>query len=306
MKFQFLAVAFASVCAPAFAQSAAPPSDLSKAQTIQLSPHVWYINGNPNIAIIVGTEGTLVVDAGLGPKNGAYIASEAKRLSPPGNKLYLTTTHFHPEHMSGDSGFPAGTIEIRPRAQDEELNATGAQMIEAFRGRSDLNRSLLEGAKVKPADVLFDGEMHTVVLGGGVTANILWYGAAHTVGDALIWADPDSVLVTGDVVQNKTGPNVICPSCTPQKWLAVLDKMEQLNANILLPDHSPPGNGLLVRAETEFMRDLVTRIEAAKQKGVPVDEAKRTIPEEMAKKYPDWQTMGGLPVAVEKGYAAAK
>ena len=302
MKTRLAAMAFAGLCLPAYAQ--APNSDQSKAQTLKLSPHVWYINGNPNIAIIVGTQATLLVDAGMGPKNGAYIAAEAKRLSPAGNKLYLTTTHYHPEHASGDSGFPAGTVEIRSKAQDEEMNQNGAQMIEAFRGRSDLNRSLLEGARVKAADVVFDGEMYTVDLGGGVAANILWYGAAHTVGDELIWADPDGVLITGDVVQNKTGPNVICPTCTPQKWLAVLDKMEQLNANVVLPDHSLPGDVFLVRAETNFMRDLVNRIKAAKAQGVTVEDAKRTIAEEMQKKYPDWVNLNGIPVAVEKGYAA--
>src|SRR6185503_3134297 len=108
------------------------------------------------------------VDAGMGPKNGAYIAAEAKRLSSPGNKLYLTTTHYHPEHASGDSGFPAGTIEIRPKVQEQEWQQLGAGMIDAFRSRSDGNRSLLEGARVKPADVVFDGEMYTLDLGGGV------------------------------------------------------------------------------------------------------------------------------------------
>ena len=70
--------------------------------TVKVSDHVWAIMGFPNIGIVVGTQATLVVDTGLGPRNGATVARVAARLST-GQKLYLTTTHFHPEHAAGES-----------------------------------------------------------------------------------------------------------------------------------------------------------------------------------------------------------
>src|SRR5215467_9671245 len=63
----------------------------------KVSDHVWAIVGFPNVAIVVGTGATLVVDTGLGPKNGAIIMREVTKLSKA-PKLHLTTTHFHPEH----------------------------------------------------------------------------------------------------------------------------------------------------------------------------------------------------------------
>src|SRR6266496_5300150 len=74
--------------------------------TVKVSDHVWAIMGWPNIGIVVGANATLVVDTGLGPRNGATAAKVAKKLAP-NNKLYLTTTHFHPEHAAGEPGFPA-------------------------------------------------------------------------------------------------------------------------------------------------------------------------------------------------------
>jgi hypothetical protein len=50
-----------------------------------------FMTGFPNVAIVVGDTGSLVVDTGLGPRNGAVIAQVAKRLSK-GSKLYLTRT----------------------------------------------------------------------------------------------------------------------------------------------------------------------------------------------------------------------
>jgi hypothetical protein len=56
------------------------------------------IKGFPNIGIVVGSQATLVIDTGLGTKNGQIVAEVAQRLSSRGQKLYLTTTHYHAEH----------------------------------------------------------------------------------------------------------------------------------------------------------------------------------------------------------------
>src|SRR6266576_616957 len=87
----------------------------------KISDHVWAIMGFPNIAIVVGSRATLVVDTGLGPKNGTTAARVAARLAPNNAKLFLTTTHFHPEHAAGEPGFPAGAILIRDSVQQDEM-----------------------------------------------------------------------------------------------------------------------------------------------------------------------------------------
>src|ERR1700735_2162089 len=81
--------------------------------TVKVSEHVWAIMGFPNIASGGGDRATLVVDTGLGPRNGATIARVAAKLAPANQKLFLTTTHFHPEHAAGEAGLPKGTILIR-------------------------------------------------------------------------------------------------------------------------------------------------------------------------------------------------
>jgi glyoxylase-like metal-dependent hydrolase (beta-lactamase superfamily II) len=296
-----LTALFVLLSTAAYAQYAMN-ADLSADETVKVSPHVWMIKGFPNIGIIVGEKATLVVDTGMGPKNGAYVAQTALKLSPRNAKLYLTTTHYHPEHASGDVGLPAGSIVIRPRVQQQELEAEGHGIIDIFAKRSEANRAMLEGAKIKPADIVFDNS-YTLDLGGGVKARLLWFGTAHTKGDEVVMADPDSVLITGDVVQNKTGPAFACADCTPKKWLAVLDQMLALNPKIVMPDHSPVGDGTLIKTEDDFMRGLVSRLQALKAQGTPVDDAKKILAAEYQAKYPDWVNMNGIPAVVEKGYA---
>src|ERR1700681_2120711 len=112
--------------------------------TTKVSDHVWAIMGFPNIAIIVGSRATLVVDTGLGPRNGATVARVAAGLSQ-GPKLFLTTTHFHPEHAGGEPGCPPGTILIRNAVQQQEMAEHGVEMLDVFRNGSARNAQLLAG-----------------------------------------------------------------------------------------------------------------------------------------------------------------
>src|ERR1700683_3350933 len=224
----------------------------------KISDHVWAIMGFPNIAIVVGSRATLVVDTGMGPKNGATAARVAAKLAPNNSKLFLTTTHFHPEHAAGEPGFPPGTILIRNAVQQQDMEQHGQEMIDMFSSRSAQNKELLAGVVLRPPDVTFNQEA-TVDLGGGVTARLLWFGGAHTKGDELTFVEPDRTLVSGDVVQNKTMPNIFGDGGTPETWLAVLDKVEALNAAHVLPDHSAPGDGSLVAAELNLISEIRTR-----------------------------------------------
>jgi len=267
----------------AFAQMSQP---MIGENTTKVSDHVWAIMGFPNIAIVVGSRATLVVDTGLGPKNGATIARVVAKLAPNNTKLFLTTTHFHPEHAAGEPGFPPGTILIRDAVQQREMEAHGQEMIDRFSTFSAQNKELLAGVVLRPPDITFDREA-TVDL-GGVTARLLWFGGAHTKGDELTFVEPDSTLISGDVVQNKTMPGIFGDGGTPASWLAVLDKVAALNAVHILPDHSAPGDGSLVAEERVLISEIRTRALAFKSQGVSAEDAGKQISAALKTQHPDW------------------
>lgn len=268
----------------------------------RVSDHAWVIKGFPNIGIVVGGQATLVIDTGMGTKNGQIVAEVAQRLSPKGHKLYLTTTHYHAEHAAGDGGFPPGTVVIRPRSQQAELESEGQKLVDLFSSRSEQDKELLKDYRARPANMLFD-KTYTLDLGGGVTVRLDWFGAAHTKSDELILVEPDSVLFSGDVVQNRTGPYFYCADCTPRSWLAVLDQVAKLNPKIVVPDHSAPGDGALIAAEQGLMTDLVKRTKALKAEGKSVDETKHILAAEIQAKYSDWTGLGRLEDAIGRAYA---
>ena len=254
--------------------------------TTRISDHVWAIMGFPNIAIVVGSHATLVVDTGLGPKNGATAARVAAKLAPNNPKLFLTTTHFHPEHAAGEPGFPPGTILIRNAVQQQEMEKHGQEMIDMFSQRSPLNKDLLAGVVLRSPDVIFDQEA-TIDL-GGVAARLLWFGGAHTKGDELTFVEPDRTLISGDVVQNKTMPNIFGDGGTPASWLAVLEKVAALKAAYILPDHSAPGDGSLVAAELKLISEIRTQALVLKRQGISPDDAGKQVSADLKTKHPDW------------------
>jgi glyoxylase-like metal-dependent hydrolase (beta-lactamase superfamily II) len=254
--------------------------------TVKVSEHVWAIMGWPNIGIVVGRNATLVVDTGLGPRNGATIAKVARKLAP-GNKLYLTTTHFHPEHAAGEPGFPAGTVLIRDKVQQDEMDQHGVEMINLFAGRNDQQKELLANVKLRPADETFDRE-RVLDLGGGVRARLLWFGGAHTKGDEVTFVEPDKTLISGDVVQNKVVPSIYGAGGTPASWIAVLDEVAKLGTLHVLPDHSAIGDGSMVAQEKAFIADIRTRTLDLRKQGVSADDAGKQLTTEFKAKYPDW------------------
>src|SRR5713101_9004315 len=117
----FVGVLWASTMANAQAPPAGPNPILSETTMTRVSEHVYALVGFPNVGIVVGSRGTLVIDTGLGARNGATVMRVVQKLAK-GPNLYLTNTHYHSEHTAGEQAFPANTVILRLALQQEEMN----------------------------------------------------------------------------------------------------------------------------------------------------------------------------------------
>lgn len=278
----------------------------------QVSPHVYIIKGFPNVGIIVGDKATLVVNTGLGARNGALVARTAQRLSTKGQRLYLTTTHVAPELAFGRAGFPINTILIRNLSQQEEGETDGTRIITEFVTASEPLQhffgphapqvlALMKGATFDAADILFDRQANIDL--GGVHAQLRHFGAAHTSGDAVIFIPEDGVLLPGDLVQVEMVPRMSCADCSPRNWLAVLDQLAMLRPRLILPDHGGFGDQYLIDRLHAFLTDLQTRAMALKAEGKTAADAGQIITLELAAKYAGWQMLNTIPDAVQRAFA---
>ena len=279
--------------------AAAQNMPLLEEKSARVSDHVYAIVGFPNIGIIVGSRATLVVDTGLGPRNGATAMRVVNKLST-NQRLYLTTTHFHAEHTAGEAGFPADTVIIRAAVQEQDAEKSLASMIARFSAMSPQNRELLAGVKVRPPDMVFDRELKLDL--GGVTARLIWFGQAHTKGDEVIFIEPDSTLLPGDIVQDRLVPRVNPDEGSPKSWLGVLDKVELLKPRYIVPDHGDLGDGSLIGKQRAFMSDLQSRALALKRQGVSAADAGKRLTAEITTQYPGWMNLNLVESFVERVY----
>ncbi len=270
----------------------------------RVSDHVYTLVGFPNVGIVVGSRGTLVIDTGLGERNGATVVRVVQKLAK-GPDLYLTNTHYHSEHTTGEQAFPPNTILIRLAVQQEEMNKRVAAHIEQFRGMSAQNKDLLQDVRFRPADILFDNELKVDL--GGVTARLFYLGPAHTKGDMLIFVEEDSVLLPGDIVQQKIFPIMPLEDSSVKGWLGILDQLQAMNPRIIVPDHGPAVTDVSeIGKERTYLLDLQSRASELKRQGVSVDDAGKQIASEFHTKYPDWQGLGYIPNEVKRVYEQAR
>jgi glyoxylase-like metal-dependent hydrolase (beta-lactamase superfamily II) len=263
------------------------PPLIKEGVTEKISDHVYVIpDGSvslvPNVTIVVGTRATFVVDTGLGARNGEAVLREVAKVSK-NSDLALATTHFHPEHDLGAHAFPPATKMYRSRDQQADIDELGLQTAKQFSGFSPLTAELLQGAEFRKADVLFDKEQ-TLDL-GGVRVRMMAMGANHTRGDTAFWIEPDAVLVSGDVAMT-TMPQFSSTYSKLAIWLQSLDRFEQLGPKRIVPSHGPMGDASMLARWKTLLTTVRARATELKKQGKSLDDAVRTIQDELQDRYP--------------------
>jgi len=271
--------------------------------TVKVSEHVYVIpdgnvGGVPNVGIVVGRNATLVIDTGLGPRNGQTVLREVEKLTKT-SQIYIVGTHFHSEHILGESAFPPTAKVIRARAQQQDIDQFGVQP--NFATRSPAMAELMKDSEFRRADDFFDSEK-TIDL-GDVRTRLMWFGGTHTNGDTLIFIEGDNVLFAGDVIMNRRFLGFNSQSSSVRAWLNSLDKVEPLHPTIIVPSHGEMGNGSLVELNRSYLKALQTRVAELKHDGKTVDQVAETVVAEFKSKYPEWT--GNAAAAARSAYAEA-
>ena len=294
---------------PAKAQQRGPAPDplVRENATVKVAPHTYVIpDGNvglvPNVGIIVGSRATLVIDPGLGRRNGETVLKEVAKVS--GNTtLYVATTHYHPEHTTGYNAFPASVKYINSVVQEADFEQNGMGMVRTFSNRSALTAELLKDAARRPADSTFDRE-YTLDL-GDVRVRYLMVGPTHTRGDTGFFVEGDGVLFSGDVVMNESFLAATDVSSVTA-WLKAFDTFDALKPSTVVPSHGAVGPGTLIAANRAVMTAIRTRATALKALGKSIEETVATIQSEMTATHPAWPRANGVAAAARSGYNEAK
>ncbi|WP_245573861.1 MBL fold metallo-hydrolase [Amycolatopsis nigrescens] len=289
------------------------PAPIVKGEPVQVAEGVFVLADHrvpivPNIGIVVGERAALVVDTGLGPRNGRYALEQARRLAD-GRPLYLTITHFHPEHGFGAQAFKGAATIIYNRAQRDELRRKGAGYLDLFTGMGPGIADELAEVELTGPDITYAGGQAEIDLGGHTVVLHEW-GPAHSAADQTVLVD-GRVLFTGDLAETRMFP--ITPYFPPHdtdvdvdRWITALDRLLAMEPTVVVPGHGEINDASLlgdVRGYLDHVRGETLRLRAD---GTGLDEATAVIERDARVRWPDWDNPEWIGLTVKALYATSQ
>ncbi|MFJ5681229.1 MBL fold metallo-hydrolase [Streptomyces sp. NPDC093099] len=245
----------------------------------------------PNIGVIGGRDAVLVVETGMGPGNAEKVLEFAADYAG-GRRLFLTTTHFHPEHAFGAQVFAGEATFLINRAQAEDLKVKGPGYLDMFRGLGESVARRLEGVALAQPDVVYD-ESYDLDLGGRVV-QLRATGRAHSRGDQVVRVPDADVLFTGDLVE--AGQFAIFPWFPPYdtdvsgtRWLSVMGWLAAEGAGIVVPGHGDVGGPQLLTDVRDYLRLLRDETWLRRDSAAGEETIAAEIAALMIERHPHWE-----------------
>ncbi|NKE57364.1 MBL fold metallo-hydrolase [Lentzea sp. PSKA42] len=242
----------------------------------------------PNIGVISGREAVLVVDTGLGVANASDVLAFASEVAR-GRRLYLTTTHFHPEHAFGASVFEGSYVVNR--AQADDLARKGSGYLEMFRGLGGAIAERLADVTIPVPDVVFDG-VHSLDLGGR-TVVLRPTGRGHTLGDQVIEVPDAGVLFTGDLAE--TGQFAIFPWFPPHDtdvsgiaWIEVMGRLIAAEPRVVVPGHGTTGGPEVLEGVRDYLRELRDETWRRRDSAMKEADVVAEVRAVLVERHPEW------------------
>ncbi|MFF2549380.1 MBL fold metallo-hydrolase [Nocardia sp. NPDC058058] len=244
----------------------------------------------PNIGVIGGREAVLVVDTGMGPRNAEAVLEFAADYAA-GRRLYLTTTHFHPEHAFGAEVFADAATYLINRAQALDLERKGAAYLEMFRGLGDSVARRLDDVRLVAPDLVYESEYELDL--GGRLVRLRATGRGHSLGDQVIEIPDADVLFTGDLVE--AGQFAIFPWFPPYDtdvsgigWLEVMERLLAERPGTVVPGHGAIGGAELLADVRDYLRLLREETRVRRDSAVSQETIIAEVRAIVLARHPEW------------------
>jgi glyoxylase-like metal-dependent hydrolase (beta-lactamase superfamily II) len=170
-----------------------------------------------NVGILVTSEGVILVDDKF-DRNAPEIVAKVKTLTDKPIR-YVLNTHHHGDHTGGNQPLQAQSVEI----------------IAHENARASIVRNKQPGAP----HISFEEQM-TLHL-GGQEVRALYFGAAHTNGDAVIYFPALRTVHTGDMFVRGAPFVDYANGGSALEWDDTLNSVLQLEFDTVIPGHGAVG-----------------------------------------------------------------
>ena len=240
----------------------------------QISANIYaFIQGShiTNSGFVVFSWGVVVIDS-LMTVTLANRLKKAIRSVTEKPVKYVVNTHFHGDHVFGNQCFlPARIVGHKNTAT--VLERHGQLYVTKFTKRFPKLEKELAKVRVVPPVLTFDSRLRLGTPDEGV--DLLFFGHGHTSGDIVIFSAEQKVMFAGDLLFNAIFPT--SDDAVISSWVKVLECLEKLNPQILIPGHGNPCGKKELGYMLQLLREVLLSNELITDGRIGVNEAVEKI-----------------------------
>lgn len=215
-----------------------------------------------NIGLVVGPSGSLVVDTGSSPEQGAAIRDQAEQFAGV-PVVAVLVTHWHYDHLFGLAAFT-------------DVPSYAHETVPGWLGRPEC-REAAQGLGVEVAALTAPTNTFSlarVVDAGGRRVEVVHFGRGHSDGDVVAIVPDATLIFTGDLLEG-AGPPDFGDDCHLKDWPSAVDGILGLVAEdtILVPGHGAPMDRLAAFQQRAEISALYGQVEHLIGRGVKLPDA---------------------------------
>lgn len=213
---------------------------------------------NNNLSFIVTDAGVVVINAGNNYLLARSLHQEIMKISDqPVRYVILENGQSHANLGSAYWKEQGATIIAHEDAY-AEIKQHGHEQLDRVRR---LQRDKAMGTQVVLPDETFSQKK--ILDLGGTRIEILHLGPAHSPGDISVWLPQQELVITGDIAFHQRLLAVF-ENTASADWVQTWEKLEALQAKIVIPGHGSPTDMAQVRRYTRdylvFLREKVENL----------------------------------------------
>jgi cyclase len=250
-----------------------------------------------NAAIILTSEGVVLIDSGHRPPDSVAVAEALKKLTSEPVR-YLINTEPHTDHTTGHWLFsPPALIVAHAGAMEsmkQGLTPERAKKIVA----EYPNLQEMKNFRVVTPHVEYRDKLILNV--GDKTFELYYLKNVHSEADTAIWLPKERVLFTASSVGVRRFNNLREFVSIPDT-LNAIRMMRALQPEVVIAGHGPPGTAKILEDMEKYYDLLLDRVGQMVKQGKSLDEIKKEL------KIPgteDWEGKDRYPNNIEAAYRA--
>ena len=253
-----------------------------------------------NAAIILTSEGVVLIDSGHNPPDSLALSKAVKQLTPLPVR-YLINTEPHSDHTTGHFVFsPPAIIVAHEGATDSMKQAYNPKRNEKLMADYPDMRESFKGFKMITPHIEYRDKMTLNV--GERTFELRFLKSVHSEADTAIWLPKERVVFAAASVGVKRFSN-LRPFVKISDTLEAIKMMKALNPEVVVPGHGAPGTVKILDDMERYYTALVEGVGQLVKQGKSLDEIKKEL---RVPGTEDWQGKDRFPNNIEAAYRSVK